>query len=83
MRWIWIDRFVEFTPKVSATAIKNVLQEAGISSTLRGGLHDAYPGTSGLGAIDILVSEDDLALAQDVLSRAETTGLEPELDDEA
>jgi 3-hydroxyacyl-[acyl-carrier-protein] dehydratase len=24
MRWIWIDRFVEFTPKVSATAIKNV-----------------------------------------------------------
>lgn len=66
-----------------ASAIKNVLQEAGISSTLRGGLHDAYPGTSGLGAIDILVSEDDLALAQDVLSRAETTGLEPELDDEA
>ncbi len=24
MRWIWIDRFVEFSPKVSATAIKNV-----------------------------------------------------------
>lgn len=24
MRWIWIDRFVEFTPRVSATAIKNV-----------------------------------------------------------
>ncbi len=24
MRWIWIDRFVEFKPKVSATAIKNV-----------------------------------------------------------
>lgn len=24
MRWIWIDRFVEFVPKTSATAIKNV-----------------------------------------------------------
>ena len=24
MRWIWIDRFVEFHPKVSATAVKNV-----------------------------------------------------------
>ncbi len=24
MRWIWIDRFVEFHPRVSATAIKNV-----------------------------------------------------------
>lgn len=24
MRWIWIDRFVEFTPGVSATAVKNV-----------------------------------------------------------
>ena len=24
MRWIWIDRFVEFTPGQSATAIKNV-----------------------------------------------------------
>ena len=24
MRWIWIDRFEEFTPGVSATAIKNV-----------------------------------------------------------
>ena len=24
MRWIWIDRFVEFVPNTSATAIKNV-----------------------------------------------------------
>ena len=24
MRWIWIDRFVEFEPGVSATAVKNV-----------------------------------------------------------
>jgi len=24
MRWIWIDRFVEFTPGVSAKAVKNV-----------------------------------------------------------
>ena len=48
----------------------------GIAATLRGGLHDAYPGTSGLGAIDILVSEQDLAVAQDVIGRADTVGLE-------
>lgn len=24
MRWIWIDRFIEFSPGVSATAVKNV-----------------------------------------------------------
>ncbi len=59
-----------------ATAISNVLSEAGIAATLRGGLHDAYPGTSGLGAIDILVNEQDLAVAQDVIARADTVGLE-------
>ena len=62
-----------------ATALSNVLSEAGIAATLRGGLHDAYPGTSGLGAIDVLVSEQDLALAQDVIAGADTVGLE--LDD--
>jgi|ERR1044071_2572108 3-hydroxyacyl-[acyl-carrier-protein] dehydratase len=36
MRWIWIDKFVEFTPKVSATAIKNV-------SLAEEHLHDLYP----------------------------------------
>jgi 3-hydroxyacyl-[acyl-carrier-protein] dehydratase len=36
MRWIWIDRFTEFTPKVSATAIKNV-------SLAEEHLHDLYP----------------------------------------
>ena len=45
-----------------ATAISNVLSEAGIAATLRGGLHDAYPGSSGLGAIDVLVSEQDLTV---------------------
>jgi hypothetical protein len=50
--------------------------EAGIAATLRGGLHDAYPGTSGLGAIDVLVSEQDLPRANDVISRADTVGLE-------
>jgi hypothetical protein len=59
-----------------ATAISNVLSEAGIAATLRGGLHDAYPGTSGLGAIDVLVSEQDLPRANDVISRADTVGLE-------
>jgi hypothetical protein len=59
-----------------ATAISNVLSDAGIVATLRGGLHDAYPGTSGLGAIDVLVSEQDLPLAHDVIARADTVGLE-------
>ncbi|MGD0998432.1 MAG: DUF2007 domain-containing protein [Thermoleophilia bacterium] len=65
-----------------ATAISNVLSEAGIAATLRSGLHDAYPGTSGLGAIDVLVSEQDLALAQDVIAGADTVGLEFDAQDE-
>src|ERR671918_164893 len=36
MRWIWIDKFVEFTPKQSATAVKNV-------SMAEEHLHDLYP----------------------------------------
>src|ERR1700760_2311222 len=36
MRWIWIDRFTEFTPKVSASAIKNV-------TLAEEHLHDLYP----------------------------------------
>src|ERR1700722_13563460 len=36
MRWIWIDKFVEFTPRQSATAIKNV-------SLAEEHLHDLYP----------------------------------------
>ena len=36
MRWIWIDKFVEFTPKTSATAVKNV-------SLAEEHLHDLYP----------------------------------------
>ena len=65
-----------------ATALSNVLSEAGIAATLRGGLHDAYPGSSGLGAIDVLVSEQDLALAQDVIAGVATVGLEPDDADE-
>ena len=37
MRWIWIDKFTEFTPRVSASAIKNV-------SMAEEHLHDLYPG---------------------------------------
>jgi 3-hydroxyacyl-[acyl-carrier-protein] dehydratase len=37
MRWIWIDKFTEFTSRVSATAIKNV-------SMAEEHLHDLYPG---------------------------------------
>ena len=65
-----------------ATALSNVLSEAGIAATLRGGLHDAYPGSSGLGAIDVLVSEQDLALARDVIAGADTVGPEPDDADE-
>ena len=36
MRWIWIDKLVEFTPRASATAIKNV-------SLAEEHLHDLYP----------------------------------------
>ena len=36
MRWIWIDKFVEFTPRASATALKNV-------SLAEEHLHDLYP----------------------------------------
>jgi len=36
MRWIWIDKFVEFTSKTSATALKNV-------TMAEDHLHDLYP----------------------------------------
>lgn len=36
MRWLWIDRFTEFTSGVSATAVKNV-------SLAEEHLHDLYP----------------------------------------
>src|ERR1700727_1311571 len=37
MRWIWIDKFVSFTPRESATAVKAV-------SLAEEHLHDLYPG---------------------------------------
>src|SRR5439155_12820446 len=37
MRWIWIDKFVEFTPRTSATAVKSV-------TLAEEHLHDLYPG---------------------------------------
>ncbi|HVT91189.1 MAG TPA: 3-hydroxyacyl-ACP dehydratase FabZ family protein [Tepidisphaeraceae bacterium] len=36
MRWIWIDKFVEFTPRTSATSVKNV-------TLAEEHLHDLYP----------------------------------------
>ncbi len=36
MRWIWIDKFTDFQPQVSATAIKNV-------TLAEEHLHDLYP----------------------------------------
>lgn len=37
MRWIWIDRFIEFESGVSATAVKNI-------SLAEEHLHDHFPG---------------------------------------
>jgi 3-hydroxyacyl-[acyl-carrier-protein] dehydratase len=36
MRWLWIDKFIEFTPRTSAIAVKNV-------SLAEEHLHDLYP----------------------------------------
>ena len=36
MRWIWIDKFTEFSSKSSAAAVKNV-------TAAEGHLHDLYP----------------------------------------
>lgn len=36
MRWIWIDKFIEFTPGVRAVAVKNV-------TLAEEHLHDLYP----------------------------------------
>ena len=36
MRWIWIDKFIEFTPRTSATTVKNV-------TLAEEHLHDVYP----------------------------------------
>jgi 3-hydroxyacyl-[acyl-carrier-protein] dehydratase len=36
MRWIWIDKFIEFTSRTSATAVKNV-------SLAEEHIHDLYP----------------------------------------
>jgi hypothetical protein len=70
------------TDLVQAENIKGVLETAGVSATLRGGLQDAYPGTSGLGAIDVLVADDDLDLAREVLTRASDGGLDFDLDED-
>src|SRR3982750_3349722 len=37
MRWIWIDKFTEFTSRTSATAVKSV-------TLAEEHLHDLYPG---------------------------------------
>jgi hypothetical protein len=65
-----------------AEIIKDVLENAGVTVSLRGGLQDAYPGASGLGAIDVLVSDEDLDLARDVLTRASDAGLDFDLEED-
>ena len=47
MRWIWIDRFVEFTPRTSATAVKNV-------SLAEEHLHDHFGADAPGGALAVM-----------------------------
>jgi len=54
-----------------ASVIKGLLESAGIEATLGGGAGDVFPDTVSIGAIDILVHEDDLAAACDVLAQIE------------
>jgi hypothetical protein len=77
-----LRRATTATDLEQAETIKDVLDTAGVISTLRGGLHDAYPGASGLGAIDVLVDETDYDRARDVLARASDGGLDFDLEEE-
>jgi hypothetical protein len=77
-----LRRATTATDLEQAETLKDLLDTAGVATTLRGGLHDAYPGTSGLGAIDVLVADGDYDRARDVLSRASDGGLDFDLERE-
>jgi hypothetical protein len=57
-----------------ASTIKGLLESAGIESVLAGSGQSVYPGTT-LAEIRILVREEDLALAREVLDQANTGSL--------
>jgi len=54
-----------------ASLIKGLLESAGIETALSGGVGDVFPDTATIGAIDILVREEDLAAACEVLAQIE------------
>ena len=54
-----------------ASVIKGLLESAGIETALSGGVGDVLPDTVTMGAIDILVHEEDLAAACEVLAQIE------------
>ncbi len=56
-----------------ANVVRGVLEQAGIKAIVGGtGMEDVYP-TPTVNPLHILVSEDDLARARDVLAQYETT----------
>ena len=63
-----------------ATVLKGVLESAGIQ-VLLSGLDMVYPATS-VTHIRLMVCEDDVARARDVLAQAEVDGLADEDEDE-
>ncbi len=56
-----------------ANVVRGVLEQAGIEAVVGGtGMEGVYP-TPSVNPLQILVSEDDLARARDVLAQYETT----------
>jgi hypothetical protein len=57
-----------------ATTLKGLLESAGIESVLAGSNQSIYPGTS-LAEIRILVREEDLAQARELIDQADAGSL--------
>jgi hypothetical protein len=53
-----------------ASILKGMLESAGVEVELRGSGLQLVPGAGGLGPIDVLVHEHDLALAKELLTAA-------------
>lgn len=62
-----------------ASIIKGMLESAGIEVVLRdGSAPSVYPGVAGMGEIDVLVPDDDLEAARELIASAEDDDLEYE-----
>jgi hypothetical protein len=65
-----------------ANVLKGVLESAGIETALSGtGLENVYPGT-GMATIDVLVRQEDLVRARDLIDQIDDQGLPEEEEDE-